>query len=99
MGSGFGVHLGTKRQRPGPSSNCIHGTVLPPQLVSDRAWFFSPSRLGIEAFVHVPLEPVTTEGYSKSVKRPYCRKCRSNAMASVMRSRSITTKLNASQRE
>lgn len=35
----------------------------------------------------------------KIVKRPYSRKCRSNEMASVKPSRSITTKLSASQSE
>ncbi len=37
--------------------------------------------------------------YWRIVKRPYSRKCRSNATASVMPSRSITTKLRASQSE
>jgi hypothetical protein len=37
--------------------------------------------------------------YPSTLNRPYCRKCRSNAMTSTMRMRCMTTKLIASQSE
>ena len=106
-------YLGTRVKLEARIAGAVRFDFDGPPLVAIRATFARrneaipagsrPSRR--RNVLPLPLQPARPQaqsygvGAARSRKRPYSRKCRSNAIASSMPSRSMTTKLSASQRE